>query len=127
MGANVILFVTIIILSMITCYCNVKTLHHIYCRRVLFCHLAFLIVLFFIASFIVFFYGIAISHPVYNFMYAWNEDFINCTSPIFYTAFTYLTIQYSMIGLIILLFIIGFVLYLLAFTLCPNTLDDSNA
>ena len=47
-------------------------------------------------------YSFYMTKPIYGSYNSWKREIINCSSPIFYTAFAYLTIQYTVIGLLII-------------------------
>ena len=47
-------------------------------------------------------YGLYLTKPIYDSYNSWKRETINCSSPVFYTAFAYVTLQYTVIGLIMI-------------------------
>ena len=60
-------------------------------------------------STVLFCYSVYVTEPIYGSYNSWKRETINCSSPIFYTAFAYLTIQYTVIGLFIIGFFVCFI------------------
>ena len=81
-----------------------------YCYRAFVSLIIFFIILFVLAFIVVFFFSIAISRPLFYHYNLWKREVINCSSPLFYTAFAYVTTQYIVIGLVVIGFISAFII-----------------
>ena len=114
-GIDTVFLGVVIVLGVVVAYlyldskqlytrCNV-------CYQILVGHLVVfitLLVLFCIAAFI---YSFFVNKPLYRDYKSWKKESINCTSPTLYIGFAFLTILYSVLGLIILI-VIGFIVFL---------------
>ena len=110
LGADAIFLGMILILFVfVTCF-NGHCEDYTNCYRLLVSLIIFFIVLFVLTSFVVFCFGFAMSWLIYPLYNIWKREFIGCSSPVFYIAFAYLTIQYSAIGLIMVGVVVGFII-----------------
>ena len=99
----------LILFVFVTCF-NGEDINYTNCYRLLVCLIIFFIVLFVLTSIIVFCFGFAMSQLLYGLYNIWKRESISCSSPVFYIAFAYLTIQYSAIGLIVVGVVAGIII-----------------
>ena len=120
LGLTTILLAFAILFSLLTIYCDNQNLCEVYLRRVIISIDAFLILFFCLAALATFFFSWHLSTEVYRSYPLLKASASHCTSPVYYITFVYITLQYSAIGLVILLCVILFVVGILVFKLCPS-------
>ena len=108
LGADAIFLGMILILFIfIACFYE-ETCTNFY--RALVCLIIFFITLFVLTSLVTICFAFGMTRAIYVLYNIWKREFINCSSPIFYIAFVYLTIQYVTLALIMIGCIAGFVI-----------------
>ena len=122
LGADIIFLGIILILFMfIICFYNFREDKCANCYRALVCLIIIFLILFVITSLVLVPYAFGITRPIYVLYNIWKREFINCSSPVLYIAFVYLTIQYTAFVLIVIGVIAGFIIKHSINIFCPST------